>query len=552
MEIQTELRRAAQAYGVWTPQLEAAWQKRTSSVQSGLQLASYGTPDGFAADGIASVTMHGPIRDAAVKYAPVEPKSGAGVAESRDLVRTQVQDLSVQPVGWPEPVNDQRVVGNSQSTDGQPNAAVPEFTVPANQTARRMDGTTPVGDYVRGKNVPVEENSAIRLSEVNAWLKAATVQNAANLAIEQAKPKRPLTAGPGIDTASSLTNSYDNARTGYELASLAESSRALVAANPDSPESDKNHLLEFANALELASTAMSDGRWIGANPISDFFSYNGIDYPDFALANQARLHNQSTQPSVSALTPEMIEEREKAALDRQILADRNDALPSAVERTYFTARAQGASLAELKQVIARGQFMDATLGVAGAVAGAGAARDGVSQARPPVSYGTAITKFDNRPSGLAEGSFLDLSRAANYQPGFYRAHPGAIRYGQHAASPNFSKDGTIRELIAELKNGKSPDLVGTPIRVIFLNGKAFTLDNRRLVAFKAAKLNNIPIQVMSPNDPTVLNLLKNKTRMDPIAGEGHVIAIVPKNGKSNQAEIRRALRERNLIKGQNK
>ncbi|QNQ08356.1 hypothetical protein [Sphingomonas alpina] len=277
-----------------------------------------------------------------------------------------------------------------------------QFTVPADQSVQTISGTGTVEDFVRGRGDPAGESSATRLSKVNAYLKAVDARNAAYAAIEQAKSKFGLVEDADHDPAGSLNRPFNSARVGYGLASLAASSRALVAANPASPETDKLYLLEFADALERASIAMSGGRWIDANPNPDFFSYNRIDYPDFSSAYQARIFTQSKQPSASALTPEMIEERQKIELDRQVMAGRNDALPSFVEQTYFTARAGDASLDELQRQIARGQFLDAATAAAGAAAASGSGSGGISIGLP--LGGRRSTSFypDYKRSSLLE------------------------------------------------------------------------------------------------------------------------------------------------------
>lgn len=81
--------------------------------------------------------------------------------------------------------------------------------------------------------------------------------------------------------------------------------------------------------------------------------------------------------------------------------------------------------------------------------------------------------------------------------------------------------------------------------MIVQDGKTFTLDNRRLVAFNGAGLGDIAIHVVDKNDPEIMRLLKNPTRMNPIGGEGKSIVIAPGTG---YASIRELLRLKNLIK----
>lgn len=149
------------------------------------------------------------------------------------------------------------------------------------------------------------------------------------------------------------------------------------------------------------------------------------------------------------------------------------------------------------------------------------------------------------PNGTASG-FVDLSKVGELSPGTYRGNPQYVRFGQHVASPNFSTGGTISDTVSELLAGKSPDLIGdSPIRVIYRDGTPFTLDNRRLIAFNAAGVDNIPFQVVNASDPEIATLLRNPSRLNPIAGEGRYIVVAPKAG---QVAARQLLLENGLIK----
>jgi hypothetical protein len=77
------------------------------------------------------------------------------------------------------------------------------------------------------------------------------------------------------------------------------------------------------------------------------------------------------------------------------------------------------------------------------------------------------------------------------------------------------------------------------------NGKPFSLDNRRLVAFNLAGVDNIPIQIMSRSDPAIATLLRNPTRMNPIGGEGKLIVIA---AKAEQETARQVLFQNGLIR----
>ena len=159
-------------------------------------------------------------------------------------------------------------------------------------------------------------------------------------------------------------------------------------------------------------------------------------------------------------------------------------------------------------------------------------------------FGTGEVGGINLDAFRATNNVIDLT-SGELAPGLYRANPQQIRFGQHVASPNFSNGGTINDTIAELLAGKSPDQIGSPIRVIYRDDVPFTLDNRRLIAFNAAGVDSIPIQVVSAGDPAIATLLRNPTRMNPIAGEGRYIIVTP---KVDQQSARQLLLENGLIK----
>jgi len=86
-----------------------------------------------------------------------------------------------------------------------------------------------------------------------------------------------------------------------------------------------------------------------------------------------------------------------------------------------------------------------------------------------------------------------------------------------------------------LIKGKSPDAIGNPIRVVIQDGKAFSLDNRRLVAFNQAGVKNIPIEVVRRSD--VAKEFRNK--FNSIGGEGNFIVIdIAQNRRANEALLR--------------
>ena len=140
---------------------------------------------------------------------------------------------------------------------------------------------------------------------------------------------------------------------------------------------------------------------------------------------------------------------------------------------------------------------------------------------------------------------IDFSIAENVVPGFYRANPSQLRFSQSDASPYFSNGGTIDLLVTDLRTGKVfPEQIGDPLQVVMYGGKPFSMDNRRLVSFNQAGVNDVPIQVMSLKDPVAAN--RFFTRFDPIRGEGLNIVITPSLGRTAAQQL---LKDYGLIKG---
>ena len=109
-----------------------------------------------------------------------------------------------------------------------------------------------------------------------------------------------------------------------------------------------------------------------------------------------------------------------------------------------------------------------------------------------------------------------------------RANPSEIRFSQPTASPNFSDGGTINDTISALQNGLSPDSIPT-IRIFERNGIWFTVDNRRLAAFIAAGVDDIPVIRITKPNADLAKKIKNRT--NPIGEIGEMIVIVAKKGR---------------------
>ena len=155
-----------------------------------------------------------------------------------------------------------------------------------------------------------------------------------------------------------------------------------------------------------------------------------------------------------------------------------------------------------------------------------------------------------RPEGggvnsAGRNELVDFSTVENVAPGFYRANPSQLRFTQSDASPFFSNGGTIDSLVTDLRSGKVfPEQVGDPLQVVMYGGKPFSIDNRRLLSFNQAGVDDVPIQVMSLKDPVAAN--RFFSRFDPIRGEGLNIVITPSLGRTAAQQL---LKDYGLIRG---
>jgi hypothetical protein len=140
-----------------------------------------------------------------------------------------------------------------------------------------------------------------------------------------------------------------------------------------------------------------------------------------------------------------------------------------------------------------------------------------------------ITKVASKFDDLVEAASSKVSKGTD---------PFNIKYTQATASPNFSEGGhTITSTVADLKTGKiTPDDLPT-IKVVKYKGKWWSLDNRRLVAFKQAGVKEIPIQKVSLKDPAILREFQKK--FNPIDGIGDWIVITPRKGRELTEKVLR-------------
>lgn len=144
-----------------------------------------------------------------------------------------------------------------------------------------------------------------------------------------------------------------------------------------------------------------------------------------------------------------------------------------------------------------------------------------------VAMGMGAARGVGLKLGKTTGSnFIDFTATSDLQPGFYRTNPAQLRNMQPTVSPNFSDGGTINSLAADLRARRiTPDQVGDPLRVVMVEGRPFSFDNRRVISYNLAGETNVPIQIMGLDDPVFSARVRD--RFNPIRGEGLQVVIVP-------------------------
>jgi len=77
--------------------------------------------------------------------------------------------------------------------------------------------------------------------------------------------------------------------------------------------------------------------------------------------------------------------------------------------------------------------------------------------------------------------------------------PKEVRFSQDSIKGSFKAGGTVEELAEGLKNGTVDPAGVTPIRLVEKDGQWFTLDNRRLEAFRRAGI-LVPYRMATPEE----------------------------------------------------
>lgn len=77
--------------------------------------------------------------------------------------------------------------------------------------------------------------------------------------------------------------------------------------------------------------------------------------------------------------------------------------------------------------------------------------------------------------------------------------PATVRFSQSIISRNFSAGGSVDDLAAGLRSGTVKPADVPAIRLVERDGSLFTLDNRRLEAFRRAEV-PIPYRMATPEE----------------------------------------------------
>gem|GEM_PF-5724471 len=102
------------------------------------------------------------------------------------------------------------------------------------------------------------------------------------------------------------------------------------------------------------------------------------------------------------------------------------------------------------------------------------------------------------PAGLLEGAAIRTSRVQATSAA-KTIDPATVRFSQRSISRNFSAGGSVDDLAASLRSGVTRPGDIPAIRLVERDGQMFTLDNRRLEAFRRAET-PIPYRMATPEE----------------------------------------------------
>ena len=171
---------------------------------------------------------------------------------------------------------------------------------------------------------------------------------------------------------------------------------------------------------------------------------------------------------------------------------------------------------------------------------------------PSVARNVAMMLGDDGVSNSLAGEFdtavgiSDKIEIATLTSGNYHFNPKDISFTQPNAGPYFSNGSRVDELIKKLRAGDISPYDLPPIQVVQKDGRLFSIDNRRLLAFNAAGIDKIPVEMVSMNDPDITRRLA--ARNNPIDGIGRYVVVV---NRAERAHALQLLVECKKIKGVN-
>jgi LysM domain len=181
----------------------------------------------------------------------------------------------------------------------------------------------------------------------------------------------------GWSVAHEISAEFNDIKVGYAMGSLA----ASIEANLDSyPADTRAAATDYVEALRSRGDSLSFGAARDASPNAAVFAYKGQCY-ESANALAAAVTHERYDPTVTRMsewTPEMQEQSQIAAMDREIWNRGAGTGFSFAETGYMIARGHGANAEELMRAYAAGQLADIALEFGGVYADVANARGGLN------------------------------------------------------------------------------------------------------------------------------------------------------------------------------
>ncbi len=138
------------------------------------------------------------------------------------------------------------------------------------------------------------------------------------------------------------------------------------------------------------------------------------------------------------------------------------------------------------------------MAAASMVPGVGEAMDAHTMMDPNAGWGwRTVAAVSLGVNVIADGLLPNASVFRNGARATETIDPTAVRFSQSSISPNFSAGGSIDDLAEGLRSGTVMAGDVPAIRLVERDGNLFTLDNRRLEAFRRAET-QIPYQMATP------------------------------------------------------